>query len=398
MSERTPESELSAPADPSRSVAPPTVPAAGGRFPWGLAVVGLLVAAALSFWIWQMQQRTERLERDLARRIQALELRDQQREEQSRVSQDLLRDAQARIALLDSKVTESAGQQAQLRLLYDEMARSRGDLVFSDVETSVMLARQQLRVTGNVAGAVIALQDADQALARSQLPAALGLRRVIGQDIERLQALAVLDLTTALSRLDSLIAGVDRLPLLADVSARAGRPTGASTGPVAGPATEPATEPGRATVAPGAAEPAPEGAAGPASESLTDRMLRASVRTWESALAELARLVRVQRVDEAGVLLLAPDQRYFVRENLRLMLFNVRSHALARNDALLQADLLRVLELIERFFDRRAPEVVAAVNVLGQLQGLRVGADLPTLADTIAAVRAERAASEAVRR
>jgi uncharacterized oligopeptide transporter (OPT) family protein len=73
----------------------PARPAPVNRIVGTIVVVALLVAA-----VWFVQDRMRRLERDVARRVQAVEIKEQQRDEQMRLNQDLLRDAQGKISVL----------------------------------------------------------------------------------------------------------------------------------------------------------------------------------------------------------------------------------------------------------------------------------------------------------
>ena len=346
-------------------------PRARGGLPawlgWGLGAL-LAVGAA----VWFAQDRLSAVEREVARRLQGAETLDLQRDQQLKLLSDTLREAQTRTAVLEAKLAESSGQQAQLRALYDEMARTRGDLMLADAENSIMIAAQQLQVAGNVQAALLALQDADQVLARSSQPAMIGLRRIVLRDIEQLKAVPVADFTAAVNRLDGVIAALDLMPLLADVApaepAQPAAPAGAAAVPASG------------------------------LQGLTERVTRTGFRGWEGFVAEFKQLLRVQRIDQSEALLLAPDQRWFVRESLRLQLLNARLNLLARNEPLLRRDLARATESIERHFDRQNRTVAGALASLAQLQATRFAIELPSLAESTAAVRAARAASEPARR
>jgi uncharacterized protein HemX len=331
-------------------------------------VVGFALLAAAGLWF--AQDRVGRLERDIARRMQDAEMRSGQLEQQAKLLADSLRETQGRAAVLEAKLADSLGQQSQLRQLYDEMARTRGDLMLADVENSVMIAAQQLQLSGNVNSALLALQDAEQVLARSNQTAPIGLRAVLTRDIERLKAVPLTDFTAAVNRLDAVVGSVDQLPLLADVA------------PVV---------PGRAPDAGAAADPAPaDGLRG-----LPQRVARTGLQGWDAFVAELRQLVRVQRVDRPDALLLAPDQRYFARENLRLQLLNARLNLLARNEPLFRADIARAVEAIDRWFDAENKATAAALLTLRQLTATPLSIQLPSLGESIAAVRAARAASDA---
>jgi uncharacterized protein HemX len=345
-----------------RRAAEPAGRVASGAL-WALLGLAILLAAAAG---WYVQDRVGRLERDLARRVQDVELREQQREQQLKLLADTLRDVQARGALLEAKLADTFGQQAQLRQLYDEMARNRGDLMLADVESSVMIAAQQLQLGGNVNSALLAMQDAEQVLARSNQPAMIGLRRVLARDIERLRAVPLADFGAAVARLDAVVGMVEQMPLLADL--------------------QPAVA-GAATVR--EAEPPGSGLRG-----MTERFARTGLQGWDAFVAELRGLFRVQRVDRPEALLLSPDQRVLAREALRLQLLNARLNLLARNESLFRADLARATAAIDKWFDPRHRTVAAAQGALRQLQATRLAIDLPSLGESIAAVRAARAASD----
>jgi uroporphyrin-III C-methyltransferase len=345
---------------------PPEAPAAARerRLPVWTAV-GVLVALVLA-GTWFVQDRLGRVERDLARRLQDAELRDAQRDQQMKLMGDTLREAQGKAAVLEAKLADSLGQQSQLKQLYDEMARTRGDLMLADVENSIMIAAQQLQLGGNVQSALLALTDAEQVLARSNQPAMIGLRRVLTRDIERLKSVPLADFAAAVNRLDAVVGLVEQMPLLADLQMNG--------------ATAPPPRPG-----------SPQ----PGFRGIPERVARTSLQGWDAFVAELRSLVRVQRVDQPEALLLSPDQRFLARESLRLQLLNARLNLLARNEALFRADLGRATAAIGKWFDGQHRSVVAAQGALRQLQATRLAVDLPSLAESIAAVRAARAASDA---
>jgi len=329
-----------------------------------LAVAGLLGAGAAA---WYADGRIERIEREFARRVQHLEASTQQREQQLKLLGDSLRDAQGKLALTEAKLADSLGQQLQLRQLYDEMARSRGELMLADVENSIMIAAQQLQLAGNVQSALLALQDAEQLLARSSQPALIGLRRVLTRDIERLKAVPLADFAAAVARLDAVIAAIDQLPLLAEPAM-------------------PATDDGAGA----SASATPRGGL----LGLPERMARTGLQGWDAFVAELRGLFRVQRVDQPESLLLNPQQRFFARENLRLLLLHARLNLLARNEPLFRGDLGRAMKTVERWFDTQHRTVAGALTSLRQLQSTPLAIDLPSLADSIAAVRTARASGD----
>ena len=160
---------------------------------WGwLAVSVLVVIVAAAGW-WYMQQRFLAQERQNALRLQESESRAASLEEQVRQLRDLQQQLQTRGNALETRVAESSAQQEQLQALYDDVARVRGDARLAEVERAITLANQHLAVSGNVKGALLALEGAEKQLADSEQSQAIGLRRVILQDSEKLKSLPEVD-------------------------------------------------------------------------------------------------------------------------------------------------------------------------------------------------------------
>ncbi len=178
-----------------------------------LILGGAALAAAVALW-----QRAESIGQEAARRLQAGDARVTQLEGQLKLTQDQSRDLQARSGVLESKLTEALGQQAQLERMYRDIAQDTLDAVLADVENSVAIASQQLVVSGNVQGALAALADADGRLARIRQPQAIGMRRLLQRDIDRLKALPTIDLVGLALRLDAVTSAIEQLPLLAGVT------------------------------------------------------------------------------------------------------------------------------------------------------------------------------------
>lgn len=327
----------------------------GGRLRRWLAPVALLASLLALVATLMVQQRLGRSERELARRLQGAEAAQRDAAAQLKYAQEALRDMQARNALLEARVSETAGHQAQLDKLYQDIARNRDDWTVAEVESAVVAAAQQLQLSGNVRGALLALQDADARLAASSHPPLLGLRRVLARDIERLRALPSVDPAGLAVRLDTIIGAVDQMPMLSD------------------PKPESAHR----------AEDAPAAAGG----TFRERLARAGGAGWATLRDELADLVRIRRVDRPDALLLAPEQAYFVRENLKLRLTAARTSLLARQESAYRADLGRAVETIERNFDDRSRQVANALGVLRSMRDSPHRLELPVLTESLAAVR-----------
>ena len=295
---------------------------------------------------------------------------------------DTNRELQAKVTVLESKQVEAQSQQLALEQLYQDLSKNRDDWALAEIEQVLSTASQQLQLAGNVPGALIALQNADSRLSRSDKPQFIVIRRALAHDIERLKALPSLDLTGIALRLDSIIGQIDAMPLLADEkpalpatqpkkSLRPSRPDAARTVAARGGKT--------ATIVP--AEPAASG-----SEWLYS--LQDTWQSWSNEMwGEVRQLIRVRSVDTPDALLLSPGQAYYARENLKLRLLNARLALLSRNESAFRSDMIASQDTIVKYFDTRARQTQTAQALLRQVQSSNLAIEMPTLAESLNAVR-----------
>jgi uroporphyrin-3 C-methyltransferase len=107
-------------------------------------------------------------------------------------------------------------------------------------------------------------------------------------------------------------------------------------------------------------------------------------RAWE----EVRSLVRVTRIDNPEAVLVAPEQAFFLRENLKLRLLNARLAVLSRQFDIAQADLRDVQAALERYFDRGARRVVATAELVRQVAAQARQISVPRPDETLAALAA----------
>jgi uroporphyrinogen III methyltransferase/synthase len=93
-------------------------------------------------------------------------------------------------------------------------------------------------------------------------------------------------------------------------------------------------------------------------------------------------------VDDANALLLSGDQGWFLRENVKLRLLNARLALLSRNEPVFRNDLAAAQALISRYFDTRSRRVQGVLTLLKQAQASAVSVSLPTMAESLGALRA----------
>jgi uroporphyrin-3 C-methyltransferase/uroporphyrinogen III methyltransferase/synthase len=116
---------------------------------------------------------------------------------------------------------------------------------------------------------------------------------------------------------------------------------------------------------------------------MIESIRHAAAGAWQ----KFEELVRVRRVERPDALLVAPEQAWFVRENLKLRLLNARLALLARQETTYRADLLRAEDMLQQYFDTSSKKTVDALALLKQIQAGTTAVELPTLADSLSVVR-----------
>src|SRR3982751_1151525 len=189
-----------------------------------VVLIAIVLAAALGGLAWfDARQRIGATQEEIARRLRDIENDSRDARVAARQAQEAWREAQARIGQLDGRLAEWQSQQLALDALYQELSRNRDEWQLAEIEQVLAIASQQLQLARNVRAALLALQLAEARLSRSDRPQFAPIRRAIARDIERLKAAPVVDFAAATSRIDTLVARVDSLPLAFEE--RSERPT-----------------------------------------------------------------------------------------------------------------------------------------------------------------------------
>ena len=331
--------------------------------PLTIAVVVLAIVLVGQIWSSHNQMRT--LRESVARQLQKGEASNAETGATARTVQEANRELQAKVAVLENRASEAQSQQLALEQLYQDLSKSRDDWALAEIEQVLSTASQQLQLAGNVPGALIALQNADRSLSQSDKPQFITIRRAIARDTEKLKALPLVDSTGVALRLDTVIGQIDTLPMLADetpapAAAEVKPSLPRAKGELVGPA------------------PAP----GPLSR------LAGVWRDWSGEMwADVRQLIRIRRVDTPEALMLSPSEQYFTRENIKLRLLNARMALLSRNETAFRSDVGAAQEALTKYFDTRSRPTLTALAMLRQVQASNLAIEMPTLADSLNAVR-----------
>ncbi|MBK6743892.1 MAG: uroporphyrinogen-III C-methyltransferase [Hydrogenophilales bacterium] len=290
------------------------VPAGSGQarhdWPAYLALlVALFAVMVAGFAFWQMQSRLRDIELQLARRIGEFDVSAREARSAAKEARATTDDLLARIAALETKAQDAQNQQLALAAMYQDMARSQDDRMIADIEQGLLLAQQQLHLAGNVRAAIAGLESIDARLATLRKPQFARLREAVAWDAAQLRLLPAADVVGINARLDAMIQNVDALKLDSDPA------------PIEKP---PARQlPGM---------------------SWLDR--------WrDDAWGEIKQLIRIRRMDHPDLPLLAPNQAYFLRQNLKLRLLAARLSLLQRDETSFRGDLAAAEKWLTTYFN-----------------------------------------------
>ncbi len=367
-------------SEPATEIASPVASAQGDRVPaqadlaarWSLPwawIFGVLlsVVSLLSLSLaWKAQQRGASLEQTLVGRQEAIQKETAQSQILAKQANDKVLEAAAKVALLEARVAEVAVQRGQVEELIQSLSRSRDENVLVDIEAGIRVALQQSAITGSAEPLVAVLKQSDERLSRYNQPRLEGVRRAIARDLDKVKAVSVADVSLLSIKLDEVVRLVDDLPLLSrpefrpssNSPSKESRPVGANT------------------------------PAAPIDWTSRSGWAEGWSRAVDHVVAEAKSLVRVTRIDHPDAMLLAPEQAFFLRENLKLRLLNARLALLSRQFETAQSDLQLVVLSLDRYFDRQNRRTAAAAEVVRGVAAQSRQVVVPRPDNTLAALSA----------
>ncbi|KAF1018670.1 MAG: Protein HemX [Paracidovorax wautersii] len=348
---------LTSPAGPTPAsfAAPPAATGPGGwRPPVWLLVLLVLLASADAIGSALLWQRIGQLQSDVAHRSADSNNQSIEARTLSQQAQTLSLDNAARLGVLENQVKDLGLQRAQLETLVNQITRTQDGNLVAEINASVRLAQQQMELTGSTEPVLTALNRARARLEQAGQPQLGSLQRAITSDIERLQSADTVDVLGIQKRMDDMLRWADDMPLLNHV-----------------------TDVGRSPSTP--ALPMGEGGDG--------------WKAWWTAIwDDLRQLVRVTRLDRPEAALVAPDQAFFLRENLKLRLLHARVDLAARHYGQARSELAVVTDLTTRYFDPAARVTQQVRAALEQTQADVRDVQPPRIDETLAALAAVSAA------
>ncbi len=277
------------------------------------------------YYLWQQQQELRQSDTAANSRIRA-EVRDSQ----AQMQQQLQTLEEQLIALTST-----------LRSLQGE---DHNDWLVAEAEYLIRVGIHRLSLERDVQGAVTALKTADRLLKRTGDPTWIPVRQALANDMSRLEAVNMPDIAGLSAELNSLLVLVEELPMVA-------------------PQRQPQTQ--------SEAEP-------PAEEELG-----AWATLWRRMGEAFEELVVIRETEVPVAPLMAPDEVYFLKQNLRLQLESAR-YALLRGEANAYRDSLQTAyDWLGTHFNANRDDIILLRKRIRALQEQNIAPALPDISATL---------------
>ena len=301
----------------------------------GLAIIAILlsmgaVAACGYLFLTQNNQNQQMLStiNSLDAALQAT------REEQQRNLQQLQKS-------LERQHAETLSVKKSMAGLYSSIENTQQTWSVEEVHQLLQLAVDQLLLAANIDGALTALDIADRRIADYGDPELQPVRQQIAQDIANLQQIERIDLAGTINRLHAVEQSIDNLQ--------------------------------------------PD-----SSVATTDKETSADLKTtdkpdsvWQQIVQDLSGVVKIRRIDQPAIPLIAPDQQYFLRENTRALIMTARM-ALLRNDGeTYRNSLQQAQQWVMKYFNSDSQNTRWTVNELKKLAAINLNPQLPDITGSL---------------
>ncbi|MEO5702410.1 MAG: uroporphyrinogen-III C-methyltransferase [Gammaproteobacteria bacterium] len=305
------------------------------------AILALLTALGLAgagyFFLGQLHET----EKQLTQRLEQADL------QLTALQSDTQRLSNALSGEVDKRITTLQTTQQDLlnsvRALYAQVRQKTGvSTALAEAEYLVRSANNHLLLDRDVGTAITALTAADERLRATGDPDVLNIRGLIAKEINALSVLSQTDTPGLALSLSSLIDSVDQLPLTAQSSS-------------------------------------PTAAKGPA-KGEDWRSLPGNI--W----ASLKSLVVVRYENKTTEPLIAPEQRYFLYQNLRLQLEAARLALLRRDAPTFRATLNTAHAWLKTYFDPNAAATRHMLDTLARLSATDISPPLPEISASLKAL------------
>ncbi len=325
------------PDSPTKPALKSKKPGAGqrsGAVTGGLALILAVIALVIGAYLWySLTLRQGLYTGEASNRLSELE----------REATQLRENMPALEQQLDAFQETQDALKAGVEKIHGDLGKGRSDWMLTETEQLLIIANNHLQLAREVNLALAALRAADKQLKDMANPALLPVRKILIEEIGALEAMARTDISGMALRLGAMAARIERLPLAT--------PTHYSEAPA------------------------------PADDSGGVRALPREM--WK----DLINLVRIRSHGEMRKPLLPPEQQYFARENLRLMLYGAQVALLHGDAATFEQNTKSARQWLSDYYDTSTQVVIAAQDELDGMLKARIKTALPDISRSLEALR-----------
>ena len=303
----------------------------------GLALIFSLMTFSFTAYLWYvLKERQGLLKGDVVGQVEQIDK-----------AQAQLRN---NVAALEEEFANMRDTQDTLRAATEKLStdfgRARNDWMLAEAEQLMFIANHRLQLAQDTRLALAALRAADRQLQQIANPSLIPIRRQLAQEMGELEAANKIDYDGLALKLGSIAGRIEQLPLAIQTDFKRD---------IDAPRT-----------------------------TATDRNAwwQFGHEVWQDILS----LIRIRNDADVRQPLLPPEQQYFLRENLRLMLTSAQLALLQRNDATFQQNIKLARAWLQNYFDAQSPGVASAASELAQMAKTPLKLQPPDISGSLTAL------------
>jgi uncharacterized protein HemX len=245
-----------------------------------------------------------------------------------------------------------------IRKASQHLSQSRVSWVLAETEQLMIIANQRLQLAGDMDTAAIALEIADQRLRDLADPDLTPVRKILAKEIQALKSTERADIAGITLRLSALADSVESLPLSLEFQQL----------------TKLREE--KQAEKPVKQEP-------PQSVKQKNKNKGFFVELW----ADIMSVISIRTNVESYKPLLPPEQQYFLRENLRLMILGAQQAALRADHNTYRNNLNSANRWARQYFDTRSQPLSHLIKEIDALSKARLATAQPNISASLKALR-----------
>ncbi len=343
----------------------------GGRMLGGIALILSLLALGVGAYLWyrvEVEQRVEQtrtaanIDTNINRLTQQFTSLEKQQERlesrQTEIDKNVERALQRTIEPVQKSLADFDASQAEIETsiqelssavekVYADLDRSLDSWALEEVEQLLRIANHSVNLAKDADTALEALRFADRRLRDLGNPKFTEVRRLVAEEMIQLEGVDAPDVTGLALRLSSLSSAIDEFPMKIPAQREIdGKP----------------------------------GSEGQKSENKW-------IKAGREMMADLQQLVRIQNIEEPAKPLMAPEQRFFLFENLRLALSSAQLALLKADTTVYRSNLEHVSGWLGTYFDVEDAQVSKTLSELEKMRKLELRPQLPDISSSLNALK-----------